>query len=113
MKRTTVTDPQDVRTPDEGKCPILFDVGELFRRLKALPDRRHRRGKRYELAVLLLLIVLAKLCEQDLPTAIAAWVKYRRQRLQSALGISLPRAPHQNTYRRVLERSVDVEAFDR
>lgn len=96
----------------EWKHPILFDVGDLFERLKALRDLRGRRGKRYELAVVLLLVVFAKLCEQDQPKAIAEWVKYRRERLESALRIRLPKTPHHNTYRRILERSVEVEALD-
>ena len=41
-------------------APLVFDVRSLWRRLTALPDRRERRGKRYALPVVLLLIVLAK-----------------------------------------------------
>jgi predicted transposase YbfD/YdcC len=80
--------------------------------LAALHDRRGRRGKRYALPVLLLLIVLAKLSGEDRPSGIADWVAHRRAHLAQALGIRLARAPHHNTYRRVLARAVAPGELD-
>jgi predicted transposase YbfD/YdcC len=80
--------------------------------LAALPDRRHRRGKRYALPLLLLLIVLAKLSGEDRPSGIADWVAHRRALLAQALGAKLPRAPHHNTYRRVLAAAVAPRDLD-
>jgi predicted transposase YbfD/YdcC len=93
-------------------APVIFDVRSLWRRLAALSDRRKRRGKRYALPVVLLLIVLAKLSGEDRPSGIADWVRHRREPLAQALGLPLARAPHHNTYRRVLARAVAPEDLD-
>src|SRR5438270_13714934 len=108
MEDSTVTAPRDAG----GTAPVVFALSDLWQRLAALPDRRARRGKRYALPVLLLLIVLAKLSGEDRPSGIADWVAHRRARLAPALGIRLPRAPHHNTYRRVLARAVAPGELD-
>jgi predicted transposase YbfD/YdcC len=95
-----------------GTAPVLFALSGLWRRLAALHDRRARRGKRYALPVLLLFIVLAKLSGEDRPSGIADWVAHRRAQLAQALGIRLPRAPHHNTYRRVLAGAVAPSELD-
>src|SRR5215212_6700723 len=91
---------------------MLFEVGGLWQRLAALTDARRARGKRYPLALVLLLIVLAKLGGEDRPSGIADWVMHRRRALHAALGRALPRTPHHNTYRRVLAEAVDPDALD-
>src|ERR671933_492257 len=93
-------------------APVVFALGDLWRHLAALPDRRGRRGRRYALPVLLLLIVLAKLSGEDRPSGIADWVAHRREPLARALGLRLPRAPHHNTYRRVLAQAVAPGELD-
>ena len=93
-------------------APVVFDVRSLWRRLAALPDRRQRRGKRYALPVVLLLIVLAKLSGEDRPSGIADWVQHRRARLAQALGLRLARAPHHNTYRRIRAGAVAPRELD-
>ena len=83
--------------PGPGRpAPVVFDVHSLWRRLAALHDRRQRRGKRYALPLVLLLVVLAKLSGEDRPSGIADWVKHRRAPLAQALGLGLARAPHHN-----------------
>src|SRR5215210_894155 len=96
----------------ESPGPVVFDVRRLWRRLAAIPDRRHRRGKRYALPLMLLLIVLAKLSGQDRPSGIADWVEHRRDQLGQVLGLPLARAPHHNTYRRILAQAVAPEDLD-
>jgi predicted transposase YbfD/YdcC len=91
---------------------VVFEVSRLWRRLAALPDRRKRRGKRYALPLVLLLIVLAKLAGEDRPSGIADWVQHRREQLAQALGCRLARAPHHNTYRRVLAQAVTPAELD-
>jgi predicted transposase YbfD/YdcC len=81
---------------------LLFDLGSLAARLASLTDKRHRRGVRYSLAVILVLIVLAKLAGEDRPSGIADWVSNRTDALREALHLRRPRLPHQNTYRRIL-----------
>jgi predicted transposase YbfD/YdcC len=57
-------------------------------------------------------MVLAKLSGEDRPSGIADWVAHRRAALAQALGIRLPRAPHHNTYRRLLAQAVVPGALD-
>jgi predicted transposase YbfD/YdcC len=64
--------------PDQG---LLFDLEELYRGLQTVPDRRKRRGRRYPLAALLMIGVLAKLAGQDRSRALAQWAKLRQQEL--------------------------------
>ena len=90
----------------EEARPVVFDVRTLWRRLAALGDRRQPRGKRYGLALVLLLVVLAKLSGEDRPSGIADWVRHRRELLAQALDLDLVRTPHHNTYRRILASGV-------
>ena len=55
----------------------LIDLDALLHRLRSLSDSRHRRGLRYPLAELLLLVLLAKLSDQDQMSAIAEWIANR------------------------------------
>jgi predicted transposase YbfD/YdcC len=96
-------------TPAGG---LVFPVGDLWERLAGLADARHARGKRYPLALLLLLVVLAKLGGEDRPSGIADWVAHRAVALQAALGLRWRRMPQHNTYRRVLAHAVDPAALD-
>ena len=91
---------------------VVFEVSALWQRLATLSDARRPRGKRYPLPVVLLLVILAKLGGEDRPSGIADWVAYRREALQTALGLTWTRTPHHNTYRRVLERAVDPGELD-
>ena len=90
----------------------VFDGRSLWCQLATLSDQRHRRGRRYALPLLLLLVVLAKLSGEDRLSGIADWVKHRRARLAQAMGLELARAPHHNTYRRVLANAVTPEQLD-
>jgi predicted transposase YbfD/YdcC len=96
----------------DSTAPVVFDLRSLWRRLAALSDRRQRRGKRYALPLVLLLIVLAKLSGEDRPSGIADWVQHRRARLAEVLGLPLARAPHHNTYRRILAWAVAPADLD-
>ena len=53
-----------------------------------LSDQRHKRGVRYPLAPLLVMLVLAKLCGADNPLEIAQWVEYRAAWLKEALQLN-------------------------
>lgn len=76
-------------------------------------DQRKRRGVRYQLAPLLALIMLAKLCGADKPVEIADWVSERAERLKQALGLSWKRMPHHSTYRRLLGSGLKIEELER
>ena len=81
---------------------MLYELGSLYAYLEKLIDPRKRKGVRYHLATLLLLILLAKLAGQNHPTGIAEWVKYREAGLVELLKLPRKRVPHHCTYRRVL-----------
>src|ERR1700690_2019716 len=91
---------------------LEFEVHSLYAALQGLSDRRKARGKRYELALVLTLSVLAKLAGQDEPEGMAEWVKLRGERLRDGLGLSRERMPHAVSYRRVLGEAVNIEEFE-
>jgi len=78
-----------------------------------ITDQRKRRGVRYQLAALLTLIMLAKLCGADKPVEIADWVSERTEKLLRALGLSWKRMPHHSTYRRVLGSGLKIEELEK
>ncbi len=86
----------------------VFDVGSLYDRFLGLTDKRRARGKRFELALVLILIVLAKLAGEDRPTGIAEWARLREGILIPLLGLTRAYLPSHNTYRRLLRDMVDV-----
>lgn len=95
----------------DGRSGVL-EGSNVWSQLTELTDRRHRRGRRYALPLVLLFVLLAKLSGEDRVSGIADWVRHRRQQLAAALGIELARAPHHNTYRRVLASAVVPEQLD-
>ena len=64
---------------------------------------RKKRGIRYSLPTVMLLIVLAKLCGEDNPYGIADWVKQRKEMFLESLCLDYQRMPHHSTYSRILE----------
>lgn len=92
---------------------FVFDVSSLYAFLLKLKDPRKRRGVRYQLAIVLLLLILAKLSGEDKPYGIADWAKNRSAYLIEALGLKYGRMPHHSTYRRILESVVDGEELER
>lgn len=99
----------EVQRADEG---CVFDVGSLYAQLETLTDKRKARGKRYPLALVLVLVVLAKLAGEDTPYAIAQWARLRQDQLVEALSISRPGLPSHNTYRRVLGSALEVSELE-
>jgi predicted transposase YbfD/YdcC len=97
------------RLPREA---LIFDLNSLYDWLLQLSDKRKRRGIRYPLAILLVMVVLAKLGGEDGPKGMTEWLKHRMPFLVSQL--KWPRAcvPHPVTISRVLGLAVDVEEFE-
>jgi predicted transposase YbfD/YdcC len=85
---------------------IGLDVNVLMAYLEGVTDQRHGRGKRYSLSFLLAVIILAKLAGQHRPSAIAQWVKLRREELVTAFHCQRKTVPALNTIRRVLSDAV-------
>jgi len=92
---------------------FVFSLGSLYDYLTKLTDRRKRRGVRYPLATILVLVVLAKLCGQDKPYGIADWAQQRRSFLAEALRLKRGRLPHHSTYRRIFESVVNGDELER
>jgi predicted transposase YbfD/YdcC len=96
--------------PESG---FAFEVGSLYDRLEQLADQRHARGKRYPLAVLLLLIILAKLAGEDQPHGIAEWARARQAELIELLPLTRESLPCANTYRNAASRAVKPDELQK
>jgi len=92
---------------------VLFDVGSLYARLLAIPDPRNRRGLRYDLALILVAMLLAKLAGQDTPEGIAAWVRLRTALFVGLFQLKRARMPHAATYRRMASDPAVVAEMER
>ncbi len=92
---------------------VLFDLDSFYSRLSAVPDQRQRRGRRYELALLLVTAVVAKLAGQDTPEGIAEWVQLRRDLFVETFQVKRARMPHAMTYRRALAQAELAADLDR
>ena len=91
---------------------LLFDLEQLYRCLQTVPDRRKRRGRRYPLAALLMIGVLAKLAGQDSSRAIAHWAKLRKHELSRLFQLKRQAMPHYSTWSRVLGQAVGSEEIE-
>ena len=90
-----------------------FEKGSVYDRLCKLTDLRSVNGKRYELAAVLTIVVLAKLCGEDKPLGMAEWAKHRKEELVKLMCLSWGSMPHHNTYRRILAYKVYEEEVER
>ncbi len=91
---------------------LLFDVGSLFACFQTLTDKRKRRGLRYSLALILVIIMLAKTCGENHPSGIAEWAEHRTGMLVDWLKLERKKMPHHSTYRRILAEVVNVEELE-
>jgi predicted transposase YbfD/YdcC len=91
----------------------VIDVGSLYGCLQTLSDKRKRRGVRYSLALILVLIMLAKTCGENHPSGIAEWAKHRSGMLVDLLKLTRKKMPHDSTYRRIMAKIVDVDELER
>jgi predicted transposase YbfD/YdcC len=90
----------------------IFDIGSVYARFQGLSDKRKRRGLRYSLALILLIIMLAKACGENHPSGIAEWAKHRTELLVDLLKLERKKLPHHSTYRRILSDVVNVEELE-
>lgn len=93
--------------------PYLLDVGTLYAQAQTLIDRRKARGRRYSLALIVTLAVLAKLAGYTHVEDVADWAKLRQQELHLLFGTKRAQMPHHTTWSRILGRAVDVAALER
>jgi hypothetical protein len=107
MDYSNLTCDQDI---DENG--LVFDLGSLYDFLKKVPDPRKQKGKRYSLAALLVMMLLAKLGGEDKPSGITDWVAERAEQLRHMKILVRDKPPCHMTYRRVLQEVVNVEEFE-
>ena len=98
----------EVQVPETIK---EVEAESLYAALKRVKDKRSRRGKRYPAAVVLTLLVLAKLAGQVKLSGIAEWVKWQAETLAKRLPLFRGKVPCTNTYRYVSEQ-IDVDELN-
>lgn len=101
--------PFAVPQPDQ---PAVFCLTPLLCQLRTLPDARGEQGRRYPLAELLTIAVLAKLCGHSRVRALAEWAQHRAPLLARLLGLRHPTMPHPTTGSRILGHAVDPAALE-
>lgn len=92
---------------------LIYDLGSLYDYFTQVEDPRDGRGKRYDLAELLVLMFLAKMAGQHNPSQIAEWVAYRVDEWVEKKILKQTKAPSHMTYRRVGQSIVDVEQLEK
>lgn len=104
MECTTIL--AEVQVPRDVKA---VEVESLYEALKRVSDRRNRRGRRYPAAVVLTLLVLAKLAGEVKLKGIAEWVGWQAELLAKRLPLYRGKVPCVNTYRYVSDHIEVVE----
>lgn len=99
---------------EEVQIPVGMKEVEphsLYERLQGVRDGRGKRGRRYGGAVVLTLLLLAKLAGETKLRGIAEWAWFRREALAKQLPLRQGKTPCANSYRYVCEQ-VDVGALN-
>src|SRR5437763_17175106 len=96
---------------EQGQVPLEIEVMSVYRALEQVQDGRHKRGVRYSVALILTLILLAKLAGMTTPAAIAEWVRLRASWLRQVLPMTRPSFPCAATYGNVLQ-ALDAEQLN-
>lgn len=91
---------------------LIYDIGSLYAYFEKVVDTRQAKGKRYALATLLVLLLLAKLGGEDQPSGIAEWVSHRDEELRAMKILNRKQTPSHMTYRRVLQSTITASEFD-
>ena len=91
---------------------FILDLDSLYARFESMQDQRKAKGKRYPLALVLVVAVLAKLCGEDDPEGIAQWGRTRAPGLCEVLSFERQTLPCGNTYRRVLGSALSAEELE-
>src|SRR6266566_3658331 len=95
-------------TMDQAGVEQQIDAFSVYRAFEQIQDGRHKRGVRKSLALILTLIVLAKLAGMTTLAGIAQWVRLRAQWLNQVLPNSRESFPCAATYSNVL-RALDAQ----
>jgi len=109
MDYTTLTPP--TMTVNEEVLSKLLPAHSLYETLQQLPDPRRGQGKRYPLALLLCLLLLAKLAGQTTLSGATEWIRHRGAQIADHFGLMRRTMPCQMTYCRILAR-IDAKLLD-
>lgn len=88
----------DLQQPQPGQMHSLYEVCQQVK------DGRAARGKHYDLAALLVLLLTAKLAGETSLLGASEWVRLRADELRDSLHVGWKHMPCANTYRYALER---------
>lgn len=99
-------------TQDVNENGLIFDIDSLYAYFERVSDTRKAKGKQYSLALLLLLMMLAKLGGEDRPSGMADWVANRLEPLMEMKVLEKKKSPSHMTYRRVLQETIQPEEFE-
>jgi hypothetical protein len=89
----------------------LTPARSLYKTFQRMPEPRRGQGRRYEVALLLCLLVVAKLAGQTTLCGATEWIRHRADLIATHLGLSRKQMPCQMTYCRLLAR-LDVQLLD-
>jgi predicted transposase YbfD/YdcC len=89
---------QESQTVSQKKMHTLYQV------CRQIVDGRKARGKRYDVAGLLVVLVLAKLAGMSSVLGASEWAKDQEEQLHQGLGLNWKRMPCANTYSYALAR---------
>ena len=95
---------------NEGR---LLNIGEMYEVLKQVQDNRNEKGKRYTVGILLVVFVLAKLCGENTPYAMAEWAKMRGAELQNLFGYHRLVKPSNKTLQRLTDTTLEDSALQK
>jgi predicted transposase YbfD/YdcC len=93
---------------EQADLPMEVETLSVYRAFEQVSDGRDKRGIRYSVALILTLIVLAKLAGMTTPLAIAEWVRLRAGWLRKVLPVTRSSFPCASTYSNVLQ-TLDAE----
>lgn len=91
--------------------PATLPMESLYKALQELPDPRRAQGKRYQLAFILCVVVVAKLAGEKTLSGATDWIRHRASSLAQRFGLRREYMPCQMTYCNVLAR-VDTTQLD-
>ena len=106
MNYTTWT--PETRSISEGET---LEVQSLYHTFQRVTDRRRGQGKRYQLALVLTLLVLAKLAGQTTLSGATQWIRHRAPLWVERFGLKRKQMPCQMTYCHVLA-GIDAQQLD-
>jgi predicted transposase YbfD/YdcC len=93
---------------EQGEWEQQIDAFSVYQACEQIEDGRHKRGKRYSVALIVTLILLGKLAGMSSLAGIADWVRLRAGWLSQVLPTTRTSFPCAATYSNVL-RAIDVE----